>query len=101
MGTIETRQDMASRNIKTLTYFVGNIPWTVSKVELREYFSKFGPVKHAQIIYDKDTMVAKGFGFVEFATREGADGAMSQAIHPREGSNLNVKPRAREQGRKT
>lgn len=44
--------------------FVSNLPWTVSNRELRGYFSEFGKVFTANVIFDKRTGVSKRYGFV-------------------------------------
>lgn len=44
--------------------FVSNLPWTVSHRELRGYFSEFGRVYTAQVIFDKKTGLSKRYGFV-------------------------------------
>lgn len=53
--------------------FVGNLPYTVTDAELKEYFSQFGAVEYAHIITSKDTGTSKGFGFVEMSTQAEAD----------------------------
>lgn len=44
---------------------IRNIPWTVSHSQLEGYFSTFGNVKAARIIFDKCGL-STGYGFVEF-----------------------------------
>lgn len=44
---------------------IRNIPWTVSHSQLEGYFSAFGNVKIAKIIFDKYGL-STGYGFVEF-----------------------------------
>lgn len=44
---------------------IRNIPWTVSHSQLEKYFSKFGSVKTAKVIFDKHGL-STGYGFVEF-----------------------------------
>ena len=57
--------------------FVGNLPFSVDNAKLKEEFAKFGEVVSANIVIDKGSKRSKGFGFVEFATKEGADAAIS------------------------
>lgn len=71
--------------------YVGNLPFSFSKVDLLELFGGFGPVRSAEVIMDRETGRSRGFGFVEMETPE----ALAQAIaglHERnvQGRNLTV-----------
>ncbi len=48
--------------------FVGGLPYDAAEADLVSYFSKFGPVAHAQVKYDMVTGRSRGFAFVEFST---------------------------------
>lgn len=72
--------------------FVGNLPWTISKRELRDYFSQFGYVSNAQVLFNKETGLSKGFGFVHFGTREGCINASNKENHVLEGNVIHVNP---------
>lgn len=76
------------RNVKRL--FVGNLPWTISTKELKMYFSKFGHIQDAVVVFDRKIGVSKGYGFVTFSTREGFDTASNQQNHQLEGKFLQV-----------
>ncbi|CAL7940847.1 unnamed protein product [Xylocopa violacea] len=62
----------------TVRYFISvrNIPWTVSHLEFENYFSSFGMVKYAKVIFDKCGLNS-GYGFVEFYDKF----AMSKAVY--------------------
>jgi RNA recognition motif-containing protein len=45
--------------------FVGNLPWSMSNVDLEDLFNKHGDVQSARVITDRDTGRSRGFGFVE------------------------------------
>lgn len=47
--------------------YVGNLPFTVTKDELRLHFAQFGRVTSVMVSTEKDTGRPRGFGFVEFA----------------------------------
>lgn len=81
---------MAARN--GLKLFVGNLPWTVGQRELRQYFSEFGHVALSQVMFDKNTGLSKGYGFVVLGSREAYNAASNKASHILEGSHLNVQP---------
>ena len=60
--------------------FVGNLPYSVTDSSLKSNFSEFGSVSSAKVMVDRDTGVSKGFGFVEMASAEVAQAAIS-ALH--------------------
>jgi len=57
--------------------YVGNISYSLNDATLKETFESYGEVVSAKIIMDRETRRSKGFGFVEMATREGAEAAIS------------------------
>ncbi|KAG6461615.1 hypothetical protein O3G_MSEX012736 [Manduca sexta] len=70
--------------------YVGNLPWTVGHRQLTEYFSQFGPVQSARVVFDRSTGLSKGYGFIEFASPSGAADATNKQVHILEGLNLTV-----------
>jgi RNA recognition motif-containing protein len=57
--------------------YVGNLPYKASDEELRELFSRSGPVDNVQVMRDNMTGRARGFAFVEMATDEAAQKAIA------------------------
>lgn len=57
--------------------YVGNLSYSVTEEELKEIFAPHGEVLSARIITDAATGRSKGFGFVEMASDEDADKAVS------------------------
>ena len=57
--------------------YVGNLTYDTTEDNLVELFSEYGEVLSAQIIIDRDTNRSKGFGFVEMATGEEAQKAIT------------------------
>lgn len=55
--------------------FVGNLPYTTGDAELQAMFAKFGDVRSAKVIMDRETGRSRGFGFVEMEG-DHADAAM-------------------------
>ncbi|MHB1255795.1 MAG: RNA recognition motif domain-containing protein [Dethiobacteraceae bacterium] len=47
------------------TIYIGNIPWSLSEDQLKEYFSKHGQVLSVRIITERATGRSKGYGFIE------------------------------------
>ncbi|MGE5172649.1 MAG: RNA recognition motif domain-containing protein [Betaproteobacteria bacterium] len=57
--------------------YVGNLSYNTHDEDLREAFSKIGEVLSVTLIVDQTTGRSKGFGFVEMASDEDADKAIS------------------------
>lgn len=57
--------------------FVGGLSFTTSNESLREAFARFGAVASALVMTDRETGRSRGFGFVEMATTEEAERAIS------------------------
>ena len=58
--------------------FIGGLSFSTTTERLRETFAAAGEVASAAIVTDRDTGHSRGFGFVEMATVEEADQAISQ-----------------------
>lgn len=70
--------------------FVSNVPWTVSSKELTLYFSQFGPVDEATVVFNPDTGLSRGYAFVTFS-HDNVYRKVSQTTHHMlEGNLLNV-----------
>ncbi|MDF1813266.1 MAG: RNA-binding protein [Verrucomicrobiales bacterium] len=67
-----------------MNIYVGNLPYTMSEVTLRELFGQYGAVVNANIIMDRETGQSKGFGFIEMENSEEGD----QAIRELDGSDV-------------
>ena len=57
--------------------YVGGLPYSTQEDALKEHFAQAGSVVSAVIIMDKMSGRSKGFGFVEMATGEEAQNAVS------------------------
>lgn len=57
--------------------YVGNLPYSVTDSSLEGNFSEFGNVTSAKVMMDRETGRSKGFGFVEMASAEAAQAAIS------------------------
>ncbi|HLK88953.1 MAG TPA: RNA-binding protein [Polyangia bacterium] len=58
--------------------YVGNLPYSVTELDLRELFAALGTVTDAKIITDRETGRPRGFGFIEMATDEEAKKAIDE-----------------------
>lgn len=63
--------------------YVGNMNYATNEQSLRDLFAQFGEIRSVNIIMDRYTGQAKGFGFVEMETDEAADSAIA-ALNGRE-----------------
>ena len=57
--------------------YVGNFPYSVDESQLREMFSSYGEIEEILLIKDKMSGRPKGFGFITFATQQGAESALA------------------------
>jgi cold-inducible RNA-binding protein len=58
--------------------FIGGLAFSTSTERLREVFAAAGQVESAAVVTDRDTGRSRGFGFVEMATPEDAEQAISK-----------------------
>jgi len=71
--------------------FVGNLNFGATEAGVRSLFEAYGTVERVNIITDRDTGQARGFGFVEMTSNSEADRAIAE-LNGREhdGRALNV-----------
>jgi len=50
-----------------MNIYVGNLPYSISEADLEQAFSAHGSVTSANVILDRETGRARGFGFVEMS----------------------------------
>ena len=67
-----------------MNIYVGNLPYSTDRDELREIFAAYGEVTAARIVNDRETGRSKGFGFVEMAD----DNAAKAAIEALNGNEI-------------
>jgi cold-inducible RNA-binding protein len=58
--------------------YVGNLSFETTESDLQALFAQAGTVQTVNIIRDKDTGRARGFGFVEMTTESEAQNAIDQ-----------------------
>jgi len=59
--------------------YVGNLAYSVTSEQLKEFFAEFGEVVEAIVISDKMSGRSKGFGFVTFGSDEEAKKALEMS----------------------
>ena len=57
--------------------YVGNLSYRMTDSDLEQLFASHGSVTSAQVIMDRDTGRSKGFGFVEMASDQDAQAAIT------------------------
>jgi cold-inducible RNA-binding protein len=82
--------------------FVGNLSFGATEDAVRSVFQAYGTVDRVNLITDRDTGQARGFGFVEMSNNAEADRAIAE-LNGREldGRALNVneaRPKAERSG---
>jgi len=58
--------------------YVGNLSFQTSSSELEELFASIGTVESATVVEDRETGRSRGFGFVEMASKEDGEKAISE-----------------------
>jgi len=58
--------------------YVGNLPYETGEAELQELFARAGNVETVKVMRDMATGRARGFAFVEMATDEEAQKAITE-----------------------
>ncbi len=59
--------------------YVGNLPFSADEEQVRELFSRNNrTVMEVKLITDRDTGRPRGFGFIEMASQEDAEGAIRE-----------------------
>jgi len=59
-----------------MNIYVGNLSYRMADKDLEEVFAKYGEVKSAKVIMDRETGRSKGFGFVEMFNRDSGNDAI-------------------------
>jgi len=57
--------------------YVGNLPFAASEEDLKKLFSEAGIVESVKIVVDSYSGRSRGFGFVEMASKEEGEKAIS------------------------
>lgn len=61
-----------------MNIYVGNLSYDTGSDELRAAFERFGQVRDARVIEDRQTGRSRGFGFVEMANDTEAKAAIAE-----------------------
>jgi cold-inducible RNA-binding protein len=82
----------------TQKLYVGNLSYNTTEGSLRTLFGEYGEIESVNVITDRDTGRPKGFAFVEMATDQAAQAAISalngKSVDDREIKVDRAKPQA-------
>ncbi|VVC29724.1 Hypothetical protein CINCED_3A018490 [Cinara cedri] len=65
---------------KKKAIFIGNLPYGIQEDEIWEFFRECGVVSAVRVVRDSTTGVSKGFGFVDFESKECVEFAMQLQV---------------------
>ncbi|KAK9062237.1 hypothetical protein SSX86_019423 [Deinandra increscens subsp. villosa] len=71
-------RDAADSDVSHRKIFVYGLGWDTTKETLTQSFKPYGEIEDCNVIIDRVTGKAKGFGFVQFASRKGAMKALKE-----------------------
>ncbi|RWW28614.1 hypothetical protein GW17_00006900 [Ensete ventricosum] len=69
---------MADHDVSHRKVFVHSLGWDATRETLIQAFEPYGPIEECNVVVDKATGRAKGYGFVLFCSRAGAVKALKQ-----------------------
>ena len=82
----------------TQKVYVGNLSYNTTEGTLRTLFAEYGEIESVSMITDRETGRPKGFAFVEMATEQAANAAISalngKSVDDREIKVNEAKPQA-------
>ena len=73
-----------------MNVYVGNLPWSVTDLDLLDLFKPFGDVDSAQVVTDRESGRSRGFGFVEMAAQHAIQAIAKLNGHAIESRQLRV-----------
>src|SRR5688572_8674310 len=73
---------MQESSLMSRKLYVGNLPYETNEDDLQALFAEAGAVESVNVVRDRETGRARGFAFVEMATDQDAQAAVSQ-LHDR------------------
>ena len=78
--------------INEFKVFVGGLSYVTGNDVLKQYFSKFGEVVSAEVMYNRSTRASRGFGFILFKEPDSVNKVLQQGnLHVVHGNHVEVK----------
>ncbi|WOK99591.1 hypothetical protein Cni_G08303 [Canna indica] len=78
-------------NTNSKKIFIGGLPDSVTQLELKSFFEKFGSVIDTVVMYDNMTQRPRGFGFITFASEDSLAMALKNSFYELNGKIVQVK----------
>ena len=72
-----------------MNLYLGNLPWSITDVELQDMLAAHGQVTSAKVVTDKFTKRSKGYGFAEMPNDSEATAAIN-FLNGKEFSGRNI-----------
>jgi RNA-binding protein Musashi len=72
--------------------FVGGLPHGVTEDEIKQFFTRYGPVKDFKMKYDEAKQRPRGFGFITFESEETANQVLNERYILFNEKQIEVKP---------
>ncbi|KAH7645302.1 rna-binding protein 34-like [Dermatophagoides farinae] len=76
----------------SMSLFLGNLSFKTNEDELREFFIECGEIKSVRIVRDPKTGMGKGFGYVNFKTKDSVVLAMEKNGQMFKNREIRIKP---------
>jgi len=70
--------------------YVGNLPWSATEAQLRALFAEHGEVISVNLVSDRETGRARGFGFVEMGDADASKAIEQLDNYSLDGRTLRV-----------
>ena len=67
----------SNKLFKDRTLFVRNLTYEIDDDDLRDFFTQFGPLHYARVVYSKETNQSKGTGFICYKDQASAQKAVA------------------------
>ena len=81
-----------------MNIYVGNLPYSLSEMELKTLFEPYGEISSVNLIIDRQSRRSRGFGFVIMPEKSEAEAAVkalhNKAVHGRKLRVNESRPRA-------
>ncbi|KAI3801097.1 hypothetical protein L1987_29199 [Smallanthus sonchifolius] len=85
------RSSGGTGNYRTKKIFVGGLPSTLTEEQFRQYFENYGEVTDVVIMFDQNTNIPRGFGFISFDTEDAVDRVLQKSFHELNNKLVEVK----------
>lgn len=81
----------SSQIIRTKKIFVGGLSASLTEVEFKNYFERFGRITDVVVMHDSTTHRPRGFGFITFDSEDSVEIVMQNSFHELNGRLVEVK----------